>query len=457
MPPRRRRLAWTLGFAALVGCSSATPGDTPPTLSLDDLVGDLAAAACDWQVRCCSPLELTASMSAHFTTKEQCLPYARLELEKTLGVVSQSLVDGRVVIDPSEAMACLAAQRVRVCNAPGTNDAASLSFAAWVDGCASAFVGQLVPGRPCQFSAECTAGARCAFGTTVSHAASDAGAPSPFPTAAAPQAGVCLLYQKRGDVCQTDGDCAPEDYCRPEDLLCTARVAEGEPCPDAALFGVARGGCAAGLVCDGAKAICRRLPRDGETCGQFPTPCDPDPKLALFCVGTGFNGAGVCKTAGKKDDACGGSGLPPCGGNLVCDAIPGLIGACVAPPAAGSSCTTACASPAICDMATMRCTLPGTKQTGETCAVDDDCASLSCQTLPTGMAMTVCQVPRSFSVACSGAAVTFGSIFTRPSIVDGGTTFPADARSFDVFGEGLSPTGFDGGGFDAPADALPSF
>src|SRR5258708_22827350 len=103
MSPRRRRLAWTLGLAGLVGCSSQTSGDKPPTLSLDDLVGDLATAACDWQVRCCSPLELMSSTSARFTTKQQCLPYARLALEKTLSVVSQSLADGRVVLDSSAA------------------------------------------------------------------------------------------------------------------------------------------------------------------------------------------------------------------------------------------------------------------------------------------------------------------------------------------------------------------
>jgi hypothetical protein len=104
----------------------------------------------------------------------------------------------------------------------------------------------------------------------------------------------------------------------------------------------------------------------------------------------------------------------------------------------------------------MRCRLPGTKPTGKTCALDDECASLRCDSAGRGIdTPSVCQQSLPFSVACSGAAVTFGSIFTRPSIIDGGTSFPADARSFDAFGGGPSPTGFDGGGFDAPADALP--
>jgi hypothetical protein len=280
--------------------------------------------------------------------------------------------------------------------------------------CRDPFVGMVPVGSLCTLRDECVPGSRCVQGGFEMDAT---GAPTPegvssFSTAVIPSAfvGSCLAYAANGERCRTTLDCAPGFYCRGDDHVCARPAGAGEAClPVNSPLGFT----VAGIPCDDVTQslaclgeVCGRLPRDGEPCigdGVHP-PCDPNPGLALACVGGDFNPPGICEKLAATGAACGASGLAPCAVELAClagDASFGL-GTCGPPPKAGEPCALdgACAVPSVCDSDTQLCMPGGMQHDGQGCAKGSDCASLTC--VPTSVDGGTCSPPQSNPIGCIG-------------------------------------------------------
>jgi hypothetical protein len=267
------------------------------------------------------------------------------------------------------------------------------------------FVGQIPIGLRCDMTAECTSGAHCVTSTAIGVA----------PTPATPAFGVCEPYGTSGDPCNDTGDCDPRAglVCRALDASCAPPAGAGEPCAPSPTSTSAPPTipCAPGLFCD-AGALCRNLPRAGEPCltstGTAVRPiCDPDPSLALACVGAGINGSGFCMTSAQAGEACGGDALPLCASGLVCVPTQGDgIGTCGPAPGVGAACARGgvCAGSAVCDPFTTVCTAPGTTAIGLPCTANPDCVSMSCLVTP-GLG-GICGPPRLAAVMCIGNGTT---------------------------------------------------
>jgi hypothetical protein len=437
---------------------------------VDALVADLAAAACAWQTRCCSPIELEAGGA--FADQDACVAHAKLELQKAAASLRFGIAQSFITLDSAIAKTCVEEQKDLAC-APshyfrGGNP---LSPLRWLEGCLGAFQGKVTAGGRCADPAECIAGTHCATVATVGPGPTMDGGAGP----AAHIDTVCLANQKRGDACLVNGDCdtAAGDYCHAPDYRCAARVPAGGECdyvtqadPIVGVTTMPSPACEEGLICDqGTPRHCRKPPQKDEECSIIPflqRDCDPNPSLNLICAGTTFNGVdGVCTPAGKMGEACGGSALAPCAGGLACNrgGERGL-GVCGPPPKEGEPCSLdeSCESPARCALFTGRCTKPGPKALGVPCTDSAECASLACSITGRG----VCEITPTGPVVCSGANVNAGAVGSiRPPdggviFVDGGGFFDAPVF-FDVRGEDVGPPSpfFDGGadGPPPPADA----
>lgn len=372
---------------SVAGCGGSAP--KKPALSIDGFVEGLAEAACRWQLSCCSPIELEISPTTGYATKDECLPFARLELEQASADVRASLRAGDVTFDAAAASACLERASLRACTPRPGPASEGLSFGPWLYSCRAAFVGRRGAGSPCPTGLECGA----------------------------------------GTLCRPDEGFEPTIACH--------RATEAEICSSKAVWasvypGLVEPPCAENTVC-GEDPACLSYPRDGEPCLGVPPFCDPDPALALTCVGMGFNGLGVCATAGGGGDACGAPGLPPCAASLTCNGPVGTIGTCGPPPEAGDSCTAdgACASPNRCDLLARRCTPPGPRAEGEPCDGPADCASVICRLWPEGPAgeppRTRCTQVGFGAPVCVGANVNAGASGSVVG-VDAGADASFDAR-----------------------------
>jgi hypothetical protein len=206
------------------------------------------------------------------------------------------------------------------------------------------------------------------------------------------------------------------------------------------------------LFCDSTALVCRRLPGADEPClgSIFPDPsllsCDPDPALALQCVGLQLFGTGICKRAGQENDACGGSALPLCRPGLACLATQADgIGVCGTPPGEGESCASGgvCGFGTACDPSTYHCAVPGSTGLGLPCTASAECSSLNCGF--SGVSPGHSCLPPFDAVVCAGGGTTPGTGGSGP-VFDGGVS--------DGSGPPPSRDGgpFDGGAFDATSD-----
>jgi hypothetical protein len=159
------------------------------------------------------------------------------------------------------------------------------------------------------------------------------------------------------------------------------------------------------LVC--LSDVCSRLPRVNEPCLDASLgrpPCDPDPALALACVGADFNGTGICERVGTLGSACGADGLAPCAVDLACivDPTTSDLGICGPLPGAGETCDPGapCAPPNVCAPDTLVCVPGGARHDGQPCLADNDCASISCVFSSSGAG--TCGSPIDVTVACTG-------------------------------------------------------
>jgi len=435
---RRLLLAWT----ALLGCGSDGGGARISTV--DALVDGMAAATCAWQFRCCSVPELVAVTSGLYTTEQDCRQRLALQIGEQLATARVAVTEGREAVDPAAAAACVAEVRDASCNLVTALGVLANGGVSTPDACGRILTGKVRAGHTCLAAADCTAGSRCIFPGGATGAGGVQG--NGLPTTSSP--GACVPYQAAGDICNANTDCDATQglYCRGTDYRCAPYAQEGDTCSISTidpLTGAPTGGGVItcdplkNLWCDGASGSCRHLPRAGEACLGF-TPgspsgnqCDPDPALALFCVGAGFNGSGVCEAAAREGDACGASGLPPCGTGLVCTTQtqtvtppgggPPTIGVCAAAATEGQSCAAlgACLTPAVCNPATKICDLPGPSRPGEACSANTQCATMLCGPSVDGSGAFVC-LPGQPQIACAGVNFGPGTFVPGPTTGTGG-------------------------------------
>jgi hypothetical protein len=414
--PRAALAAWTT--IALVGCSSGNEGapaaESRPigdVASVDRFIGALAAAMCDWQFRCCSLPEVDYIGSSSYLTPSECRPMTELQLRTQLGELRGAVFTGRMGLDSKVAASCVANF------SEGSCATLALPQDPWtrLAECLDPFVGQVPAGAPCRLRDECETGSLCVPGGTGARGnllKTPEGLSAPRKLRyAGSVTGACLTYASEGELCRDFGDCAPGLYCRADTSVCARPALEGEPCQSADPNGLP----AIERPCDDADGwltcrggMCGRLPQSGEPClgdGAHP-PCDPDPSLALVCVGARFNGPGVCQPRASAGQACGSDGLAPCDIGLTCNGADGVasLGTCGPAPVAGASCAfpSACGFGAVCDSDTVVCAAGKALRDGMACATGADCASLVCSESAPGVGG--CASPVLVRIACTGEA-----------------------------------------------------
>jgi hypothetical protein len=380
-----------------------------------------------------------------------------------------ALAAGRLSLDPKVATACLQQFTQAACS-PSPNQAilGMVPFLSVWDRfgqCPNPFVGTLTEGSSCSLPTECLPGSSCVSGGVVAPDSNTLegvrAAPILSDGLTTWGIGHCVADARKDEACLLSQDCAPGLYCRRTDFVCARPSGEGESClvvggdnGNPAVPIVACSDSPQQLLC--AEDHCRHLPRDGEPCigqGAGLPACDPNPSLALACVGQGFNGNGVCKTAGKEGAPCSiENGLPPCDlpfacvADVVSNPSPGVggssgnsnpatgvggfggnfkpgmgvggfsgnldssaaIGKCEAAPSAGAPCSLdeRCAPPAVCYSNNFTgfslCVLPPKAGAGAPCRSDLDCLSLNClPSVSSSTALGSCGYAT--SLWCSGA------------------------------------------------------
>jgi hypothetical protein len=387
------------------GCSSGgAPATSSPVASVDDLGAAITAAFCAWQFRCCTAVEITALEANAYRTEAACAGSGvAVAVRDQLALAGDAVANGLLTLDPAAASACVDAYRRRPCLGPQSGPpAAEPDVSAVVAGCPGLFVGQIPVGLRCDMTAECVSGSRCVASTALGGAA-----------ASPPSFGVCEPYRALGESCNDSSDCDPAGglYCRDLDRTCAAPAAAGEPCgpsPTAPLtMQTIACDAAQGLFCDPTALVCRHLAEAGQPCqaGTAVPACDPDPALALACVGAAVNPPGLCEGPGGAGDACGGTALPGCASSLAC--LPTQadgIGTCGPAPGVGAPCAGGvCAGSAACDPDTLLCTTPGAAAIGSPCTANADCVSVNCA--PSAATTSRCVAPLVTPV-CQGNSTT---------------------------------------------------
>lgn len=436
----RARAAIVLATLATVGCENADK-DTPrrgdggadasdggadgtdagaPAAAVDDFIDSLARAMCAWQFRCCSLAEIDSISASTYLTEADCVPQTVISLHTWFGDARASVTENRMALNPASAAACIADFAAGACSSP------IASFDPWTrfQLCPDPFVGEVPVGGRCFLRDECVPGSRCVGGGVMvdnGPTVTPEGVSSlPNVSSMVSGLGSCIAYIQEGQRCDVTGDCNPGLYCRSADSVCARPAEQGDPCEvvtDANNNSIVILPCndtVKTVIC-AADDVCARLPRDGEPCLQSngnPL-CDPDPTLALSCVGIGIDGNGICKKPGQMGDACllspdEASGLPPCDTALTCassDPTQTALGTCGPSYGLGAECPRGqgCLPPAVCDDQKGVCTAPGTKRDGEICVSDVDCASLVCSM---NFATGICSMsPNLRMVFCIGQGV----------------------------------------------------
>jgi hypothetical protein len=361
-----------VAVACVGGCSS-NKGAAPDTSSVDAYVQSLAQAACDWEFRCCKDAEIKTLVGTKYTTKEDCLPYQQLAVEDGLYLARLAVRDGRVRLDATHSAACLQQQQSKVCNPPPNTPPPPPNTAT---DCSHAFAGTTAVGAECIYANECVDGAHCVG------------------DAAAIGHGVCVPYQKVGDICNTASDCDPATtgiYCAKQDYKCHVRGKLGEACayttdsgsPTLPMLLECDTTTTPGIFCDPNSKTCASPPGDGQPCLATPLPpgvasrCNPDPTLQLVCdssTGTG----GTCRAPGKVGANC--SALP-CAADLYCDTT-GYV--CTALPGLGSPCIVSgerCAKPYFCNTNKSPAVCDQPAGLGQDCSIVTCDTGLYCDTL----------------------------------------------------------------------------
>jgi hypothetical protein len=139
--------------------------------------------------------------------------------------------------------------------------------------------------------------------------------------------GVCVPFQRVGDICNGDDDCDPtvqQIYCAKKDFTCRVRGKQNEACaysPGLSAHEVTLpmllecDSTQKNLFCDPVTAQCKPLPQANQPCVDPLPPgvtsaCDPDASLHLVCDTAASTNGGICRAPGKLGDDC---------SNFLCD------------------------------------------------------------------------------------------------------------------------------------------
>jgi hypothetical protein len=214
-------------LAFLLGCSTGTSGDAPPSTT-DALASQLATAFCG----CCGSTAGSPASSADGGGTSQvdggaatgmcgtgavdggpstCLARATLSADQQLALVSTAFSEGLLTIDPTSASVCVAAYQATSCTVLAAQAEPDIQAALDNPACATLFTGYIPVGERCDMTAECTAGSFCLSQGTGQNVTSIGGSGT---------LGVCFAYQLAGEACNTSDDCQPPLACDPTTLLC---------------------------------------------------------------------------------------------------------------------------------------------------------------------------------------------------------------------------------------------
>lgn len=360
-----------IGVAAALfagGCGSG--GNTG---AVDDFISNLATAQCAWQFRCCTDAEIQQEEMGKFKDQATCVKFAELSLQNLHYAEKLAVRQGRIVVDSSQASACVAAEQNKMCNsATGTTPPPMMPGS--VDPCTLVFKGNTAVGDACQFANECVKGAQCVATGSGSQ-------------------GVCVPYQEASEICNTSTDCDPTVfnlYCAKQDFTCHLRSPAGGPCaytidmtsgmPITPLTLECDNSTPGQLYCDPTSMTCQNLPGAGQPCLMPPLPPGVGQTCAqgLTCDTGGTN---TCRGPGMVGDDC---TRIACDKTLYCD-LTVTPRTCKPLPGLGEQCSGApndqCASPYFCNtntgMLPFLCAQPA--QLGESCVnLPCDPATLFC-------------------------------------------------------------------------------
>jgi hypothetical protein len=346
--------------------------------ALNNFLQAQSQAACDWEFKCCTDAEIKKTEDGKYTTSAQCLAYQQLTQEDQLYLARLAVSEGRLKVDSTHAAACLQTLSARVCNPKPGMTLPPITPTPTVDDCALALVGNTAVGSECIYAQECVLGAHCVEDMNVVGR------------------GVCVPYQKVGDICNVDGDCDPsveQIYCATQDFKCHVRGKLGDTCaytttppstmPSLPMLLECDQTPTLALYCDPATSTCKNLPGDGQPCLQPLPPgvndsCNPDPSLQLQCTsgtGTGPGIGGTCRAPGKVGDDC--TSLP-CETDLYCDTT-GATPTCATLPGLGLPCAgpaQQCAKPFYCSYSAAS----GMYTCAQPAALGQDCSMVTCDT-----------------------------------------------------------------------------
>lgn len=359
------------------------PAVGPPPVRLEALCEPLAAATCRVHLGCRTGA-VRDSLSA-------CQVHVRAACEAERPRLEARIQAGRLRFDADALRDCAARVDMLRCGPPGDMQA-ELG-----DACEGVLVGRLAALAPCEDAGDCAPGlacmsegacpgrceplralgdpcdaelAPCAAGLSCELgrcAPAAVGLEQACVTSAQCPAGAfcddgdvsprCRPRRATGAACDDDEQCGEGDHCRfvvIDELLveagtCAPRIAEGARCEPLV------GGCADGLACDEASAVCARVPDTvGQGCVADVAPCGAG--TGLVCD------AGLCELEPFVGDACDPSQPEGC-----------RFGVCAATDASGVGECRAFVGP------------------GQACASDPECGALACVGGRCGRPATRCQ------------------------------------------------------------------
>jgi hypothetical protein len=348
-PRLRRRLrrsssSWTVALGLLLaasGCSGGNGGNGDNNggsvpASVRDFLNELRDGSCDRDVRCGVLADRATCVELQYISETEVL------------TLEHDVAQGRVIFDPSQAPACVAAYRSLPC---GGSEAFSAITMTAGPACISVLKGTAAEGAPCFFISECPQGSYCRppeglgssaascidaccpgstcttfQGTLAEGASCKKGLPTLTPSELC---GGDNHYCATGSRTGIDGVCQPQvtgegsvcadyDSCR-SPLVCVFDGGTGH-----CLHAVAEGGTcmsASGATtpcdlprdfCDPTTKTCVRRHHVGEACTTTGQECEE----AAYCDAT----TATCLARGSNGEACGGATAIPCRDAFVCDA-----------------------------------------------------------------------------------------------------------------------------------------
>ena len=339
-------------FIANIDANSATAGTAgtvqpfPPDAAVADiaaLAAALASAVCDALRSCLGPAQL-----AVLTGREECDSSIRATLQQDdFGTLDDSLLAGRVVIDPSQLSDCYRDTRALGCALPTER---------LPESCQLAIAGKRGLGESCLLHADCGGDAFC---------------PASCPR-------TCQPVRSPGAACSGDAECR-------RGLICLENRCSAPAAQNAACGGSSASVCALGASCVGGSQTdpgtcqldqARQVGALGATCADDGTLC----REGLSCA---YDGSAhfTCQAQVAHAGSCHLAVPGQCPIDSYCDAVDAKTsGTCSSLPRAGQACVLGnqCAAGHVCVAQGQLAICQRRSDLGDSCASDAVCRSGIC-------------------------------------------------------------------------------